>query len=310
MWLEHHFLFTECSKTMNRYILNTLGICIIFALGLAVWGGFVLERHLLPVVDSYGGGQTLSKLNQTLDTINRPCGGGHPCGVLANLDKTQAKIGDLVVTSQLQERDVAKAAEHNMKAVDGLASHLNTTVDALTGTAQGATDTLSEGKRTIAAAQPLLAQLTANGPTGSSATLPSVSYTGNSRYSERVFTTWQTGHTESAATLYVSAALTTATGSTSGCIYYSTNGGSTWIAMTTSVSSSQTTYSAVITGTALANVQVSVSENATLTSSTVQMTVYDIWTVGTYTASTSHTWLLSYLDEQIWRWHDGTVRNG
>jgi hypothetical protein len=148
---------------MNRYILNTLGICIIFALGLAVWGGFVLERHLLLVVDSYGGGQTLAKVNQTLDTINRPCGGGHPCGVLANLDKTQAKIGDLVVTSQLQERDVAKAAEHNMKAVDGLASHLNATADALTGTAQGATETLQQAKvdlstldATIATGKPLL----------------------------------------------------------------------------------------------------------------------------------------------------------
>ena len=151
-----------------------------------------------------------------------------------------------------------------------------------------------------------------NGPTGSSATLPSVSYTGGSRYSERVFTTWQTGHTESATTLYISANLSTKTGGGGGCVYYSTNSGSTWTSITSAVTTTQTTYSVVITGANLANLEVSVSENATLSSSTVQMTVYDIWTVGTYTTSTSHTypWLLSYLDEQIWRWHDGTVRNG
>ena len=151
-----------------------------------------------------------------------------------------------------------------------------------------------------------------NGPTGSSATLPSVSYSGGSRYSERVFTTWQTGHTESATTLYISANLSTQTGSGSGCIYYSTNSGSTWTSITSAVATTQTTYSVVITGANLANLEVSVSENATLSGATVQMTVYDIWTVGTYTASTIKLtpWLLSDLDEQIWRWHDGTVRNG
>lgn len=151
-----------------------------------------------------------------------------------------------------------------------------------------------------------------NGPTGSSATLPSMSYTGASLYSERVFTTWQTGHTESATTLYISANLSTQTGLGSGCIYYSTNSGSTWTSITSNVATTQTTYSVGITGANLANLEVSVSENESSSGSSVQMTVYDIWTVGTYTGSTSHThtWLLSYLDEQIWRWHDGTVRNG
>ena len=149
-----------------------------------------------------------------------------------------------------------------------------------------------------------------NGPTGSSATLPSVSYTGGSRYSQRVFTTWQTGHTESATTLYVSAALTTATGADNGCIYYSTNSGSTWTSITSAVATTQTTYSVVITGANLANLEVSVSESAPLSGSTVQMTVYDIWIAGTYTGSTSQPWLLSELDEKIWHWYDGTVRNG
>ncbi len=144
-----------------------------------------------------------------------------------------------------------------------------------------------------------------NGPTGSSAALPSVTYAVNSYYSERVFTTWQTGHTESATTLYISANLSTQTGASSGCIYYSTNSGSTWTSITSAVSTTQTTYSVVITGANLANLEVSVSEKAPSSGSTVQMTTYDIWTAGTYgSTSQAHPWLLSELDEQIWRWHD------
>ena len=149
-----------------------------------------------------------------------------------------------------------------------------------------------------------------NGPTGSSATLPSVSYTGGSRYSERVFTTWQTGHTESATTLYISANLSTKTGGGGGCVYYSTNSGSTWTSITSAVTTTQTTYSVVITGANLANLEVVASESAPLSGSTVQMTVYDIWIAGTYTGSKSNPWLLSELDEKIWHWYDGTVRNG
>ena len=76
------------------------------------------------------------------------------------------------------------------------------------------------------------------------------------------------------------------------------------------VTTTQTTYSVVITGANLANLEVFVIENAPLSGSTVQMTVYDIWTAGTYTGSTSHAqpWLLSELDEQIWRWHDARPR--
>ena len=131
---------------MNRWILNSIGVSIIVALSLTVWGGFGLCHHLIVAVDGYQAAPTLSKLNAALDTINRPCGGGHPCGTLANADKAMVKVGDILVTSQYQEKDVALAAEHDMGAVDGLAAHLNGTADALTGTANGA----------IAAAKPLL----------------------------------------------------------------------------------------------------------------------------------------------------------
>ena len=148
---------------MNRWILNSIGVSIIVALSLTVWGGFGLCHHLIAAVDSYQAAPTLSKLNAALDTINRPCGGGHPCGTLANADKAMVKGGDILVTSQYQEKDVALAAEHDMGAVDGLAAHLNGTADALTGTANGATESLraatvdlQTANGAIAAAKPLL----------------------------------------------------------------------------------------------------------------------------------------------------------
>ena len=148
---------------MNRWILNSIGVSIIVALSLTVWGGFGLCRHLIIAVDSYQAAPTLSKLNAALDTINRPCGGGHPCGTLANADKAMVKVGDILVTSQYQEKDVAIAAEHDMGAVDQLATHLNSTADALTGTAKAATGLtvqatvdLQTANESIAATKPLL----------------------------------------------------------------------------------------------------------------------------------------------------------
>lgn len=143
---------------MNRWILNSIGVSIIVALGLTVWGGFGLCRHVIVAVDAYEAAptQTLAKLNQTLDIINRPCGNGHPCGTLANADKAMVKVGDILVTSQLQEKDVAAAAEHNMGSVDQLASHLNQTADALTGTASAATGSLRAATVDLQTAQPLI----------------------------------------------------------------------------------------------------------------------------------------------------------
>lgn len=146
---------------MNRWILNSIGVSIIAALSLTVWGGFGLCRHLITVLDSWRSASTLGKLNAALDTINRPCGAGHPCGSLANADKAMVKVGDILVTSQLQEKDVAKAAESNMAAMNDLTGHLNKTADALTGTALGASVALGTANESIAAAKPLLTNLAA-----------------------------------------------------------------------------------------------------------------------------------------------------
>jgi len=149
---------------MNKGILNLLGVSIIAALSLTVWGGFGLCRHTIRAVDAWGSAspaETLTRLNATLDTVNRPCGAGHPCGTLANADKAIVKVGDILVTSQLQEKDVAAAAESNMQAVNDLADHLNRTADALTGTTQEASTAIGTANESIAASKPLLVNLSA-----------------------------------------------------------------------------------------------------------------------------------------------------
>jgi hypothetical protein len=146
---------------MHRWIVT---IAIVTALGLTVWGGFGLNAHLIAALDAWGGGAaTLTKINTTLDTVNRPCGSGHPCGTLANADKAMVKVGDILVTSQRQEKDVAVAAESNMAAVNQLAGHLDKTADALTETAQGASVALGTANSSIAALLPLESAYTATG---------------------------------------------------------------------------------------------------------------------------------------------------
>lgn len=153
------------------------------------------------------------------------------------------------------------------------------------------------------------------GPIGSSA---SISDTGTTvtRYEARVFSIWQSSsQTYTALTLNLSVGCTTtdSEGAGGACgAAYSTNSGSTWTNAYSFISEggsdSKHTVTVTITGATLSNVEVETcargySDGDSGDSAT--LTVYDIWTAGTY-GNTTHTrtWLLSYLDEQIWRWHD------
>jgi hypothetical protein len=134
---------------MRKLLSIALLIYLVSLTGLGIWGAFGLNKHLIIALDKWGDASpqdTLQRLNTALDTINRPCGKGHPCGTLANADKAMVKVSDILVTSQLQERDIAKAAESNMAAVNGLAGHLNKTADALSGTAISLTGTADSAK--------------------------------------------------------------------------------------------------------------------------------------------------------------------
>lgn len=108
------------------------------------------------------------------------------------------------------------------------------------------------------------------GPTGSEGT-QTVLYNPSDDYGKsRIFGNWQSAtETYSSLTLNYSGSCS-GTGSCS--VDYSTNGGSTWAGLSSSV---------VITGTTLANLKVRVCADGSLTSGTTQLTTNDIWTTGT-----------------------------
>lgn len=87
-------------------------------------------------------------LHATNDNVNRPCGGGKPCGTLAALDKTATKIGDSVVTTQLAERTTVP---HVLAAMDAFKD----AGDELGGTADQATTDLETANTAIAGLEPL-----------------------------------------------------------------------------------------------------------------------------------------------------------
>jgi len=123
------------------------------------------------------------------------------------------------------------------------------------------------------------------GPLGGGASLTATyAGSGESVYSARIFSAWQTaGHTYTSLTVTANAISSVVTGSAT--LYYSTNSGSSW-SLLGSVGSSDLNYSATITGTALSSLQVlACASAAPATGAAATNTVYDIWTAGTYSTS-------------------------
>jgi uncharacterized phage infection (PIP) family protein YhgE len=141
---------------MNRFLQTALAILALVC-SIAIGGvGFAAYG----VVGKLG--TSLDKLNLALDTVNRPCAPG-PCGTLANADKMIIKVGDAIVTTQIQERATAPHVIAAMDTFRDAAIHLSGTADslsgtaaALTGTARAATATIGTAGTTIAALQPLV----------------------------------------------------------------------------------------------------------------------------------------------------------
>jgi len=132
------------------------------------------------------------------------------------------------------------------------------------------------------------------GPTGSSGIIsvsPGGAYQG---YSQRIFKTFQTPtRTYTDLTINVSADYSLV-GSTTGVghfVYYSINGGSSWITMA-ALTTSQATLTTDITGATVSQIQViiEVQSSSVLTKpySLVTVGIFDIWTAGTYSAVTRH----------------------
>ena len=114
-------------------------------------------RQSMP--DLRGVEKTVEKASSTLDAINAPCVGFHgsvTCGPIAQLSQTAKNVGIVAGLSAQQVKQSGVLIDSAAKSVTEVSAHVNRTADALTQTAQGATDTLAEGKRTIAAIQPVL----------------------------------------------------------------------------------------------------------------------------------------------------------
>ncbi len=166
---------------MTRWVANMLGIALIARCGLAAWGGFALNRHLIIAIDQWGTAApdlkpTLDRTNATLDLVDRPCvsvdKNGHllPDGPMCQFTQFLHALRKITTASgkQVQQTgELITATANNMNTVGDsvkqVAEHLNKTADAATGTLTEATATISEGKRTIAAAQPLLEAYTKSG---------------------------------------------------------------------------------------------------------------------------------------------------
>lgn len=142
---------------MNRRIANALGVCLTASACLIGWAAWRWGLSAPGPTVALVQGAT-----QALATINRPCAPG-PCGTLAIVDKTVTKVGDAIVTTQMQERAIAPHTVAAVDALKGSADALTTTAqaatqsvrgisvsaDALTGTLTAATGTLDAAKAPI-----------------------------------------------------------------------------------------------------------------------------------------------------------------
>ena len=124
---------------MNRILLNALGavaLLVLCAVGWAAWqiGSTAKDVHtgLTAMFPSISKG-----LADTFDNLNRPCAPG-PCGLLPNGAKVETKVGDAIVTTQIQERAIAPHTIAAMDTLNASAGKLGQTADALTGTAESA----------------------------------------------------------------------------------------------------------------------------------------------------------------------------
>ena len=140
---------------MSKWLLNTIGCCIIAALGFASWGGWCLYPHVTAMLDAARMPDlkpTLDKANGTLDAINAPCVGFHgsvTCGPLAQLSQTEKNIGIVAGQSALQVKQSGKLIDATSEAIRISSTDVGRLANALTGTANSATQTLQAAQASI-----------------------------------------------------------------------------------------------------------------------------------------------------------------
>ena len=124
--------------TMNRWLYP---ICAVALTAAAIYGGFGLTHHVIVAFDKWG--DAAPDLKPTLDAISGPR------GTLHEVNKAVVKMGDAVVTTQLQERAITPATIAAVNSLATIAPHANLTMDSASRTLdagaqtlQGASDTL------------------------------------------------------------------------------------------------------------------------------------------------------------------------
>ena len=160
---------------MNRWLANTLGCCLIVALGLAVWGGFGLTRIAYTFLEkSANAVPAPKKADAELDSAKqatddaaaemrdvtiamlKPCKKGKPetCGLIPAVRLTVQDMGDSVKVMQTQVAETKPLIENAANGIKDVSA-------AATDTLQQARTDLVTADGTIAAAQPVLVNLAA-----------------------------------------------------------------------------------------------------------------------------------------------------
>ncbi len=106
---------------------------------------------------------TEARLDDTLAAVNRPCAPRHPCGTLAEINKSAVKLQDVTVTLQRQVSQSAAlvdAASESLRetsaGVNAALASLSKLTDNGAETAAQATEDLRTMNQTIAALQPVV----------------------------------------------------------------------------------------------------------------------------------------------------------
>ena len=143
-----------------RFALSLCGCLLLLVVSVGAGFLFIDLHKLLGNLngDVVNFSATLQRTNDALEAINRPCGEGSPCGLIANANKAIVKAGDAIVTTQMQERAIVP---HTVKAMDQLglaANSLAKTSDAATESALELTASLKTTDDTVKQVQPVLGQ--------------------------------------------------------------------------------------------------------------------------------------------------------
>jgi hypothetical protein len=109
-------------------------------------------------------------------------------------------------------------------------------------------------------------------------------FTGENQHAQRVFSSWQSGAGGTYSILVLNITAMKLGTLPYVCAAYSTDGGGTWTNFC-SIGTSQTTCTATITGTPLANIQVGVGSSVGAIAKSSFIRVFDIWTAGAIGAS-------------------------